>query len=53
MFISKLGIYDKSEPLKHPGKDIPDNKVILLLVDAFREDFVEMNEDVYKYLNHE
>ncbi|CDW75957.1 gpi ethanolamine phosphate transferase 3-like [Stylonychia lemnae] len=51
MFLSKLSINDKSEPLKHQNKNIPDQKVIILLVDALREDFIEMGEDVPYFLN--
>lgn len=36
---------DKSEPLKSPeGLTVPEKKVIMLLVDALREDFVHMDE---------
>ena len=39
MFLSKVTLIDKAEP-KISDSSRPDKKVILLLVDALREDFV-------------
>eukprot|EP00347_Sterkiella_histriomuscorum_P024213 403331920 len=50
MFPSKLNLTNKSKPIFHQNKPKPDRKVIMLLVDALREDFVEMGDTVPKYL---
>ena len=43
VFLTKKTLTNKSVPTSNSFKN-PDKKVILLLVDALREDFVEMDE---------
>lgn len=45
MFLSKITLLDKAEP-KESNRTRPEKKVILLLVDALREDFVHMNDSI-------
>ena len=42
IFLSKLNLPNKSESISFKSPQ-PDKKIILLLIDALREDFVEMD----------
>ena len=53
IFLSKNNLTDKSVPLSSEGglSSRSKTKVIMLLVDALREDFVEMDTNITHYLD--
>lgn len=57
IFLAKHNLLDKSSPLLNPQQSgaqaasSSQTKVIMLLVDALREDFVEMDSNITHYLD--
>jgi hypothetical protein len=54
IFLSKHTLTDKSDPatpLRHVDEEKKPQKIIMLLVDALREDFVEMDMSIPHYLD--